>query len=114
VNENDVAPKTFVVYHGTSEKFKRFSMMKSTMGHIWFSSSKERILKGEAGASGKGYIVTAEVTFQKPAGWAEYERMGTAELKRDGFDGAILPDDDYFDCVVFSPNQIKVLKIEQV
>jgi len=105
------------VYHGTGESFKRFNMMKSTMGQIWFTSDKEKILKGETGASGHGHIVTAEITLQNPAGWEQYEKMSTAELKRDGYDGAILPENDgtnHFDCVVYSQNQVKVLKIDKV
>jgi len=105
------------VYHGTSETFKKFSMMKSTMGQIWFTSDRDKILKREAGAGGHGYIVTAEVTFLQPAGWEQYEKMSMAELKRDGYDGAILPENDgtnNFDCVVYSQNQVKVLKIDKV
>jgi hypothetical protein len=106
-----------IVYHGTDKRFKRFNITKSVMGHIWFTSNKDKILKGEAGAAGRGYIISAEVTFSKPAGWDQYERLSTAELKRDGYDGVILPENDgtsHFDCIAFSTSQIKILKIDML
>jgi len=104
-----------VVYHGTDAKFRNFSLQRSTFGTIWFTSDKEKILAGNAGASGKGYIITAEVTINNPAGWDEYEKLMIDQLKSMGFDGAILPDaNGQFDCFVFSPEQIKILKVEEI
>jgi len=104
------------VYHGTKEPFKTFNIKKSTHGIVWFTSNKEKIVKGESGANSKGYIITAIVTLNNPAGWDEYEKMSLGELKRDGYDGAILPDggsDGSFDCFVFFNTQIKIVGIEK-
>lgn len=103
-----------VVYHGTGESFKTFDFKKAAQGIIWFTSNKDKILKQEVGAAGKGYIITAEVTFKKPAGWEEYDKLGLSELERNGYDGAILKNDDGFDGFVMHPKQIKILKIEKV
>jgi putative nucleotidyltransferase with HDIG domain len=103
----------FIAYHGTDIKFRKFSLKKSTQGIIWLTSNKEKIKSREVGASGKGYIVTAEVTINNPAGWSEYDKLGLGELQRDGFDGAVLKDsDNEFTCFVFNPSQIKILKVE--
>lgn len=107
--------RPMVVYHGTNVNLRSFSLQKSTQGIIWFTSDKEKILAGNVGASGRGYIVTAEVTINNPVGWEEYEKLMLAQLKSMGHDGAILPDPDgHFDCFVFSPKQIKILKVEKV
>ena len=110
-------PKKLTVYHGTSSKFTRFDPKMGAQGLIWFTSNKDKILNGTVGAQGKGYIITAEVTINKPAGWEEYHRLGLWELQRGGFDGAILPDEDgkgNFDCFVFKASQVKILKNEKV
>ena len=102
------------VYHGTRAPFKTFNIKNSTQGIIWFTSNKEKIVNGEVGANGKGYIITANVTINNPAGWDEYDKYGLCELKRDRYDGAILPDGNGgFDCFVFSNKQIKILGIEK-
>lgn len=107
--------KKMIVYHGTDSKFKKFDRDRSTQGLIWFTSDKNEILKEEVGAQGKGYIITAEVTIDNPAGWAEYDKMGLFELERE-FDGAILPNknDNEFYCFIFDPKQAKILNIEKV
>lgn len=110
--ENVNSPLT--VYHGTNVKFNKFSLTKSTMGIIWFTSDKNKILNKDVGASGHGFIVTANVTIKNPAGWDEYEKFGLSELLREGYDGVILPDETGFDCFVFSPKQIKILKVEKI
>lgn len=111
----ETAKRPMVVYHGTDAKFRSFSLQKSTLGTIWFTSDKEKIMAGKAGASGKGYIVTAEVTINNPAGWDEYEKLLVAQFEGMGYDGAVLPDPDgHFDCFVLSPKQIKILKVEKV
>jgi len=103
-----------IVYHGTGSRFRKFNLKKSAQGIIWFTSSKENIINGDLGAAGKGFIITAEVTFTKAAGWREYTDLGFWEFERNGFDGAILPNDHGFDCFVMSPTQIKILKVEKV
>jgi hypothetical protein len=102
------------VYHGTRAPFKTFNIKNSTQGIIWFTSNKEKIINGEVGANGKGYIITANVTINNPAGWDEYDKYSLGELRRDNYDGAILSDgNDGFDCFVFSNKQIKILGIEK-
>jgi len=96
-----------VVYHQTQEKFEVFDIMQSYTHSFWFTSSKDKIDKGETGAGtrpGKDVIVMeVYLSIQKMAGWDEYEKYGVGELVQMGFDGIKL-DDDY---VVFEPNQIK-------
>jgi hypothetical protein len=107
-------PPVYRVYHGTATRFRTFNVKKSTQGIIWFTSKKDRILKGEVGAQGKGFIVTADVTITKPAGWKEYDRLLLVQFAREGYDGAILPDSEGFDCFVFSPKQIKIISVDPV
>lgn len=107
--------KPLIVYHGTASKFKKFDLSKSTQRIIWFTSDKNKILSGEAGAQGRGYIIKAEVTINNPAGWNEYDKLSLEELQRDGYDGAILPDNkNEFDCFVFSTSQIKILEVSKI
>lgn len=104
-----------LVYHGTDTKFRKFSLKRSAQGIIWFTSDRQKIIDGEVGASGKGYIVTAQVTINNPAGWEEYDKLLLAQLKHMGYDGVILSSGDgQFDCFVFSPSQIKILKVEKI
>ena len=112
---NEIRSKPLTVYHGTDSEFKEFDLNKSTQGIIWFTSNKNKILSNEVGAQGKGYIITAKVTINKPAGWYEYEKLGLGQIEDAGFDGVILKDtDDQFDCFVFSPKQIKIVKSEKI
>ena len=112
---NEVQKKPLNVYHGTGTDFKKFDLNKSTQDIIWFTSNKDKILKNEAGAQGKGYVLTAKVTINNPAGWDEYDKIGLGQIKGAGFDGVILRDSDgQFDCFVFSPKQIKILKSEKI
>jgi len=103
----DTRGKPLRVYHGTSEKFSRFSLSKTTQGIIWFTTNKTKIERGEVGAQGHGVIMELFVKMERPAGWDDYDRLSLGELKRD-FDGAILPDGDgHYDGFVFNPNQIR-------
>lgn len=112
LSENNKGKLT--VFHGTRAPFKTFNIKNSTQGIIWFTSNKDKIINGDAGANGKGYIITANVTINNPAGWDEYDKYSLGELKRDNYDGAILPDGNGgFDCFVFSNKQIKILGIEK-
>lgn len=104
-----------IVYHGTGTDFRKFSISKSTQGIIWFTSNKQKIINKEVGANGHGFLITAEVTINNPAGWNEYDKYLLVQLKQMGYDGVILKDKDgQFDCFVFSPNQIKILKKEKI
>jgi hypothetical protein len=112
---NEIQSKPLTVYHGTGSKFKKFDLKKTTQGIIWFTSDKNKILSNDAGAQGKGYLITAEVAINNPAGWDEYDKLGLGQIKGNGFDGVILKDaDGQFDCFVFSPRQIKIIKSEKI
>ena len=103
------------VYHGTGFKFNKFDLNKAAQGIIWFTSDKNKILSKETGAGTHGYIITANVTINNPAGWNEYEKYMLFQLKHMGYDGVILRDDDNtFDCFVFSTSQIKIIKNEKI
>ena len=96
-----------IAYHGGSEPIRRFSKRFTTQGIFWFSEDKDKIVRGDSGASDVRYVMKAALKVQKVAGWKEYERYTLGELRRLGYDGAHL-DDDWF---VFEPAQIKVLEI---
>ncbi len=112
LSESLVSPMT--VYHGTGSEFKRFNFNKSPQKIIWFTSDKNKILNKDIGAQGHGYLITAKVTIKNPAGWQEYENYMLDQLHSLGYDGAILPDKSGFNCFVFSPTQIKVIKTEKI
>jgi hypothetical protein len=104
-----------IVYHGSNDLFRKFDTNYCTQNLIWFSSDKDSIIQGNTGAAGRKYIYTLEVTINKPAGWNEYQTLGIWELKREGYDGAILKNDDneHFDGFVFSSDQIKIVNVEK-
>ena len=110
----EIESKKLLVYHGTGKSFNRFDLKKTTQGIIWFTSDRDNILKGEVGAESGGYILTCEVTINNPAGWDEYDKYALAQLSSMGYDGAILTESDGFDCFVFNPNQVKILKSEKI
>jgi hypothetical protein len=80
--ETSPARKKLTVYHGTNKRFSRFNLEKTTQRIIWFNSDKDKILNGDVGAQGNGYIVTAEVTINNPAGWDEYDKLGLYDLDK--------------------------------
>jgi len=94
-----------MVYHGTNANFNQFDLDYCAMGIVWFSSDKNAILSGEAGACGTSYIKEAYLSIKNPAGWSEYDKYGLGELQQLGYDGIIL-DNNY---VVFNTSQIKVI-----
>ena len=99
------------VYHGTNSVFTKFSLNKSTMGIIWFTSDKDSILSGDSGAQGIKYILELKVNIQKPAGWKEYHNLMLGQLKSQGYDGVILPSSNgQFDGFVFDPSQIEIVR----
>lgn len=109
-----VESKKLLVYHGTGKSFNRFDLKKTTQGIIWFTSDKDSILNNEIGAESSGYMLTCEVTINNPAGWDEYDKYALAQLSSMGYDGAILTESDGFDCFVFNPRQVKILKSEKI
>jgi hypothetical protein len=109
----DASGEPIVLYHGTDKKFSKFSLKKSTMGIIWMTNDISKIETGEAGAQGKGRIISMHVTLKNPAGWKEYEQLLLVQLRSQGYDGAILPHGDgTFDAFVFNPSQIKIIGTE--
>lgn len=89
------------VYHGTNSKFNVF---KPQFGKaIWFSEDKEKIARGDSGASGTQRIVPVFLKATNPAGWKEYDKLLEMQIISNGFDSVHL-DDDW---IVYSPSQIK-------
>ncbi len=101
-----------LVYHGTGVRFRRFK--RGTQGIIWFTTNPEKILAKDVGAQGHGWIVSAYVDIQKPADWPDYHKLLLAQFSREGFDGAVLRDGARggFDCFVFDPDQVRIVKVE--
>lgn len=103
----DADGNPLVVYHGTNKKFRKFNTRKSTQGIIWFSTDRDKIERGDAGASGRDVILKLFASIQRPAGWKEYERLLLAQIRQE-YDGAILRDGGGgFDGFVFHPSQLK-------
>jgi len=104
----DATGKPMVMYHGTSKAFTTVDMKKGAQGLFWMTSDKAAIEAGDVGAQGKGAIMPLYAAIKSPAGWKEYEQKSIAELKRDGYDGIILPDSDGSKtAVIFDPTQVK-------
>ncbi len=99
----DDAGNPLVCYHGTGKAFSTFNNKHSAQGVFWFSSDKNKILSGGAGASSSADIIPVFLSAKKLAGWDEYEKLGLGQIENMGFDGIKL-DDDY---IIFEPNQIK-------
>ena len=100
-----------IVYHGTGEKFRKFSSKYAAMGGIiWFTSDKSAIERGETGAASSGHIKELYIRMVNPAGWDEYEKYTLGQLEDLKYDGAILPNDNGFDGFVFNTNQIRIAK----
>ena len=92
-----------VCYHGTSKAFSTFKSKFSAQGVFWFTSDKDKILAGEAGAASRDAIIPVFLSAKKLAGWNEYEKLGLGQIEGMGYDGVKL-DDDY---IIFNPTQIK-------
>ena len=106
----DLSGKPLVMYHGTGEKFRKFSLKNAAQGVIWFTSDRGAVLDRSVGASGSGRIVSVYLTLEQPAGWEEYEKLMLGQLRSYGFDGAVLPNGDgHFDAFVFSSSQVKII-----
>ncbi len=95
--------KPLVVYHATAKAFKAFDANKTMDGVFWFSSNKEKLQAGEAGAAASGELMPVYLSAKNLAGWDQYEKFSIDELMQQGYDGIQL-DDDY---VIFEPTAIK-------
>jgi hypothetical protein len=100
-----------VMHHGTDKKFTVFDKSKTAQEIFWFTSDKDSIARGEAGASGSGNIMDAYLSIKNPAGWDAYEKLSVGQLFAQGYDGAILPEDGQITCFVFEPEQIKLVSV---
>ena len=98
--------ETYKVYHGTNQLFDKFDINRATQGIIWFTDSIESIKNQEHGGLGNKYIMTRYITINNPAGWDEYDKYSLYEINSMGYDGIILPDEDYTSYIVFSTNSI--------
>lgn len=99
----DNSQKPLVCYHGTSKSFSTFNSKFSAQGVFWFTSNKNKILAGEAGAASRDTIIPVFLSAKNLAGWNEYEKLGLGQIENMGYDGIKL-DDDY---IIFEPTQIK-------
>lgn len=104
-----VESQTLTVYHGSNVPIQKFDRNFAAQGVFWFSEDRDKIVRGESGANSSKYIITAEITVNKVAGWDEYDKYFLAELKQMGYDSIHL-DDDW---VVFNPKNINVLNVEK-
>lgn len=98
-----------VVYHGTDKAFNKINMRKGAQGLFWFTSDKAAIEAGEVGAQGRGKIIEMYAKIDSPADWDKYDKLGLGELRRDGFDGAMLDDGDgtFTGFILDRPAQVK-------
>ena len=104
-----IEKEILTVYHGSNKPIQKFDKQYSAQGVFWFSEDKEKIQRGESGAVSSKYIITAEITVNKTAGWEEYDKFFLQELKHQGYDSIHL-DDDW---VVFDSKNIKVTDVEE-
>lgn len=111
-------PQTLVAYHQTSpegaRKIKRygFNLRSAAQPIVWFTTDVATLRQDSIGAAGRGAILKVQVTFTKPAGWAEYEKLMLGQIRNDGYDAVLLDNKDgTLDGFVFNPKQIKVLEI---
>ena len=96
-------------FHGTGESFTKVDFKKGSQGLFWFASDAASITNGESGAGRTSKIMPLLIKLKNPAGWSEYDKMGIGELRRAGYDGAILRESDgSFNGFAFDkPSQIK-------
>jgi hypothetical protein len=99
-----------IAYHGSSVPIRKFSPKFGAQGVMWFTEDRDKILRGESGASGRKYIMKVEITPGKVAGWPEYNMLMIAQLKNDGYNSVHL-DDDW---IVFDRKDVKVINTEKV
>jgi hypothetical protein len=106
--EEKISNNVYKVYHGTNNEFKTFDIKKSTDKIIWFTDDIDTIINNKHGGIGNKYILTRYITINNPAGWDEYDKYYLDQIKKMGYDGIILPQEDYSDYIVFSNKQIKI------
>jgi len=87
------------VYHETARSFNEFKPEYGSQ--VWFTTDKGTL--GQNGAAGQGRVIEAYLNNKKLAGWPEYDKYGTDELVRMGYDGARLGKD----IVTFNPKGIR-------
>lgn len=97
------------VYHSSNFDFKKFSFKNAIQRIIWFTSDLDSLKRRDKGAQGSKIIYTLNINLKNPAGWDEYEKLLLDQLRQQGYDGAILPNENGFDGFVFNPNQIKII-----
>lgn len=102
--------KKIIAYHGGSHPITKFNRKFSAMGVFWFSENKEKILNFESGAASVNYLMTAELTVTKTAGWTEYDKYFLQQLESWGYDSIHL----YEDWVIFNPKNIRVIDIRKI
>lgn len=101
--------KTITAYHGTNKKFDKFDKNYAPQGVFWFSTDKDKILGGKAGALSSKYLLTVELSVNKTAGWDKYDKLYLSQIEDEGYDSIKL-DDDW---VIFDPKNIQILKTEE-
>ena len=95
---------TVKAYHGTRGfTGNRFNGKFSAQGVFWFSEDRDKIARGESGASGRNSIMEVYLKTGKVAGWPEYEKLMLCQIENDGY-ASIHLDDDW---VIFDEKNIK-------
>lgn len=102
--------KKIKAYHGSNVPISRFDRNFSAQGVFWFSENKDKILKGNSGASSSKYIIEVILNVNKIAGWDEYEKLSLSEIEHLGYDSIKL-DDDW---VIFKNKNIKIISVEKI
>lgn len=104
----DADGKPLVVYHGTGAEFDAFDKNMTMDSAFWFSSRREEVERGDAGASSRNRIIDAYLSIKNPAGWDQYERLTYDQLIQAGYDGVALDmGDGRTHYIAFEPEQIK-------
>ena len=102
--------KKIIAYHGSNSPISKFNRNYSAQGVFWFSEDKDKILKGESGASSVKYIIEVILIVNKTAGWDEYEKLSLGEIYNLGYDSIHL-DDDW---VIFKNKNIKIKRVDKL
>ena len=107
VDENG---EPLVVYHGTKERFTKF---KLNNGMIWFTDEGDVAdVASDTYEQDGGNVMPVHLKMDNPYFWKESDRepdrLFVSQLKKQGYDGIILPSNfGNKDYVVFDPTQIK-------
>jgi lysozyme len=97
------------IFHGTDKVFDNFDVKKSADGSIWFTDNKDKIVKGEVSATGKGQIMERFIDENKLklGGWKETDNFSTDELIAKGYDGLKLVDEGETTYQIFNPEKLQ-------